>query len=81
MLASGGLLLDTPGMRELQLADCERGVEETFSEIAGLAEHCRFKDCQHEHEPGCAVRAAIESGDLGRAASLQLSEADEGAGV
>lgn len=64
MLASGGLLLDTPGMRELQLTDCERGVEETFSEIAGLAENCRFKDCQHEHEPGCAVRTAIESGDL-----------------
>ena len=65
MLSSGGLLLDTPGMRELQLADCEHGVEETFSEITDLAENCRFKDCQHEREPGCAVRAAIESGDLG----------------
>lgn len=64
MLSSGGLLLDTPGMRELQLADCEQGVEETFSEIRELAEDCRFKDCQHEHEPGCAVMAAIESGDL-----------------
>jgi len=64
MLASGGLLLDTPGMRALELADCERGVEETFSEISELAEQCRFKDCQHEREPGCAVRAAIESGDL-----------------
>ena len=63
-LSSGGLLLDTPGMRELQLTDCEQGVEETFSEITALAEQCRFKDCQHESEPGCAVRAAIESGDL-----------------
>lgn len=64
ILATGGLLLDTPGIRELQLADCEQGIEDTFSEIAGLAEQCRFKDCQHENEPGCAVQAAIESGDL-----------------
>jgi len=64
MLPSGGLLLDTPGMRELQLADCGQGVEETFSEISELAENCRFKDCQHEGEPGCAVRAAVDSGDL-----------------
>ena len=64
MLPSGGLLLDTPGMRELQLAECEQGVEETFSEITELAKQCRFKDCQHEYEPGCAVQAAIESRDL-----------------
>lgn len=64
VLANGGLLLDTPGMRELQLADCEQGVEETFSEIAALAGQCRFKDCRHENEPGCAVLAAIGSGDL-----------------
>ena len=64
VLATGGLLLDTPGIRELQLADCEQGIEDTFSEIAELAEQCRFKDCQHENEPGCAVRTAIESGDL-----------------
>ena len=64
ILPSRGLLLDTPGMRELQLADCEQGIEETFSEIAELAKQCRFKDCQHENEPGCAVRTAIESSDL-----------------
>ncbi|ATX82420.1 ribosome biogenesis GTPase [Mariprofundus ferrinatatus] len=64
MLPSGGLLLDTPGMRELQLAGCEQGVDETFREIGELAGQCRFKNCQHENEPGCAVRAAIESGDL-----------------
>lgn len=64
LTASGVLLLDTPGMRELQLADCEQGVEETFSDIATLAEQCKFSDCQHQSEPGCAVRAAIESGQL-----------------
>lgn len=64
LLPSGGLLLDTPGIRELQLADCEQGVENTFSEITELTGQCRFNDCQHENEPGCAVRAAIESGKL-----------------
>ena len=65
LLPSGGLLLDTPGMRELQLADCEQGVEETFAEIVELAHRCRFSDCTHESEPGCAVRAAIDAGTLG----------------
>ncbi|GAV19638.1 ribosome biogenesis GTPase [Mariprofundus micogutta] len=65
ILPSGGLLLDTPGMRALQLANCEQGIEETFSEISELANRCRFKDCQHENEPGCAVRAAIEAGNIG----------------
>jgi ribosome biogenesis GTPase len=64
LLPSGGLLLDTPGMRELQLADCAKGVEETFSEITNLANQCKFKDCQHNSEPGCAVRAAIAAGEL-----------------
>lgn len=64
LTASGVLLLDTPGMRELQLADCEQGVEETFADIASLATRCKFSDCQHESEPGCAVQAAIQSGQL-----------------
>ena len=64
ILPSGGLLLDTPGMRELQLAECEQGIEDTFSEITELAKLCRFKDCQHENEPGCVVRSAIESSGL-----------------
>lgn len=64
LIPGGGLLLDTPGMRELQLADCEQGVEETFSEIVELATQCKFSDCSHQGEPGCAVRAAIESGRL-----------------
>ncbi|WP_020393709.1 ribosome small subunit-dependent GTPase A [Thiolinea disciformis] len=64
VMPMGALLLDTPGMRELQLSDCEEGVATTFSEISDLAQHCRFADCQHEHEPGCAVQAAIQTGEL-----------------
>ncbi|WP_039977957.1 ribosome small subunit-dependent GTPase A [Vibrio jasicida] len=64
LLPSGGILMDTPGMREIQLTDCEAGVSETFSDIEALAEQCRFGDCQHETEPGCAVQAAIEDGML-----------------
>jgi len=64
LLPSGGLLLDTPGMRELQLSDCEYGVEETFTEITALTEQCRFHDCRHESEPGCALKAAVGSGEL-----------------
>lgn len=64
LLSCGGLLLDTPGMRELQIADCEQGVEETFPEIATLSLQCKFSDCTHQNEPGCAVRAAIESGKV-----------------
>nr|WP_241214424.1 ribosome small subunit-dependent GTPase A [Vibrio alfacsensis] len=64
LLASGGILMDTPGMREIQLADCEAGVSETFADIEALAENCRFSDCQHQTEPGCAVQTAIEDGSL-----------------
>jgi len=63
-LTEGGLLLDTPGMRELQIADCEHGVEETFPEIVEIATHCKFSNCKHDNEPGCAVRSAIEAGTL-----------------
>lgn len=63
-LAAGGLLIDTPGMRELQLTDCETGVAEVFDDIVGLAGACRYRDCQHQSEPGCAVLAAIEAGEL-----------------
>lgn len=63
-LKAGGLLLDTPGMRELQIADCEQGVEQTFSEIAELSAQCKFTDCGHQSEPGCAVRTAIDNGTL-----------------
>lgn len=63
-LADGGVMIDSPGMRELQLADVEQGLEEVFSEIAELARQCRFADCSHDDEPGCAVRGALENGSL-----------------
>ncbi len=63
-LPSGGWLLDTPGMRELQLFDVAAGLDEVFSDIVALAGACRFADCSHGGEPGCAVAAAIEAGSL-----------------
>lgn len=64
LLPTGGLLLDTPGMRELQLWSDETGLKGSFEDIDVLAAQCRFTDCQHESEPGCAVRAALEAGEL-----------------
>jgi len=61
---SGGLILDTPGMRELQLWDDNGGMSQTFDDVDFLAGRCRFRDCRHESEPGCAVLAAIEDGSL-----------------
>ena len=63
-LAGGGLLMDTPGLRELQLWSEESDVEGAFADIEALARQCRFRDCRHEEEPGCAVRAALEDGSL-----------------
>jgi ribosome biogenesis GTPase / thiamine phosphate phosphatase len=63
-LPSGALLLDTPGMRELQLWADEGVLDTTFAEISELAALCRFSDCSHEHEPGCAVRKALREGTL-----------------
>jgi ribosome biogenesis GTPase len=63
-LVDGGVLLDTPGMRELQLFACEQGIEEAFADVAALASACRFADCAHGNEPGCAVRAAVAAGTL-----------------
>ncbi|MDR3495682.1 MAG: ribosome small subunit-dependent GTPase A [Ancalomicrobiaceae bacterium] len=63
-LPDGCLMLDTPGMRELQLADAEEGIAEVFADLNALAKRCRFGDCRHESEPGCAVRAAIEAGTI-----------------
>lgn len=63
-LPSGGVLMDTPGIRELALADAADGIEAAFGDIAQLATRCRFADCAHESEPGCAVLAALESGEL-----------------
>jgi len=62
-LPGGACLIDTPGMRELKPTG-EEDVAENFSDIEALAEQCRFRDCRHAKEPGCAVRAAIEAGTL-----------------
>lgn len=64
VLPRGGLVIDTPGMRELGLWNADEGVPEAFSDIAAVAEQCRFRDCTHAHEPGCAVRAAVEAGTV-----------------
>lgn len=61
-LPQGGMLIDTPGLRELQLWDGETGVEVTFSDIEEIAAKCRFNDCAHDTEPGCAVKKAIDEG-------------------
>jgi ribosome biogenesis GTPase / thiamine phosphate phosphatase len=57
----GGVLIDTPGMRELQLWDAGEGIGHAFGEIAELAEDCKFRDCRHQSEPGCAVREAMDA--------------------
>lgn len=63
-LPLGGLLIDTPGMREFQLGDYEEGVESGFSDVEQFADECRFRDCQHGDEPGCRVQEALLSGEL-----------------
>jgi ribosome biogenesis GTPase len=73
LLPGGGLILDTPGIREVGLIDANQGVSVVFDDIERLAQDCRFNDCGHAHEPGCAVRAALHSGalDPGRWANFQ----------
>ena len=63
-LPGGALMIDTPGLRELQLWDAAEGLTLAFADVDTLAAQCRFTDCQHSGEPGCAVRAAIEEGSL-----------------
>ncbi|MFF6982300.1 ribosome small subunit-dependent GTPase A [Streptomyces sp. NPDC008343] len=63
-LPGGGVLIDTPGLRGVGLWDAEAGVGQVFSEIEELAGRCRFQDCAHESEPGCAVRSAVDAGEL-----------------
>jgi ribosome biogenesis GTPase len=72
-LPNGAMVIDTPGMRELGMWDAASGVEQTFGDIEELAARCRFRNCSHTSEPGCAVRAALESGhlDAGRWPSYQ----------
>ena len=63
-LPSGVLVIDTPGMRELQLWSADAGLAHTFEDITALSESCRFADCRHEREPGCAVSEAVATGTL-----------------
>jgi ribosome biogenesis GTPase len=63
-IPDGGAVLDTPGIRAVGLLDAEEGLDRAFADVADLAATCRFADCRHEGEPGCAVRAALEAGDL-----------------
>lgn len=65
-LPHGGVLLDTPGLRGVGLHEVDEGLDQTFAEIIELAEDCRFSDCAHDAEPGCAVLAAVEDGRLTR---------------
>jgi ribosome biogenesis GTPase len=75
---AGGLFIDTPGMRELALWDAE-AVTDTFEDLLALAASCRFRDCRHEREPGCAVKAAVDAGQLpaGRVESYAKLRAEQ----
>jgi ribosome biogenesis GTPase len=64
VVPGGGLLVDTPGMRSLELLDGDEALDRAFGDIEALAAECRFTDCGHDHEPGCAVRAALVTGEL-----------------
>ena len=64
LLPQGGVILDSPGMREFQMTEASAGVAELFADIERLAQACRFRDCAHNAEPGCAVQAAIAAGQL-----------------
>jgi len=84
ILPGGGMVVDNPGMRELHLWIAREGLEEAFEDIAALAALCRFSDCRHEGEPGCAVQAALADGRLSperwrsyRELQTELAELDE----
>jgi ribosome biogenesis GTPase / thiamine phosphate phosphatase len=82
--AAGGLLIDNPGMREVHLWLADQGLEDAFPDIVELESQCRFADCRHETEPGCAIREALDSGGLSperwrsyRALQAELAELEE----
>jgi ribosome biogenesis GTPase / thiamine phosphate phosphatase len=64
LLPSGGIIIDTPGLREIQLWGGEEGIQDGFEDIIELGSQCRFRDCKHDTEPGCAVKQALENGTL-----------------
>ena len=66
VLPDGGIVIDTPGMREIQLLDEVDGIDDSFSDIKEISRQCKFSDCKHEKEPGCAVLEAIENGEISR---------------
>jgi ribosome biogenesis GTPase len=78
-LPGGGLLIDTPGMREMGVWDAQAGIDTVFADVGELASHCRFSDCSHNGEPGCAVRKAAENDPniLERLASLRKLEREQ----
>ncbi len=65
-IPGGGSIIDMPGVRGLGMWEADEGIGAAFADIETLAENCRFRDCKHENEPGCAVRAAVESGEISR---------------
>jgi ribosome biogenesis GTPase len=67
ILAGGALVIDNPGMREFGIVDAETGIGESFADVIELAPECRFRNCSHANEPGCAVRAAVSSGAISSA--------------
>jgi ribosome biogenesis GTPase len=67
LLPDGGIVIDTPGMRELQLWESDEGMDTAFADIAELTARCRFSDCSHRREPGCAIKQALADGSLDRA--------------
>jgi len=66
VLDNGGMVIDNPGIREVGLGEAGEAVDNVFGDISELARHCKFVDCTHDHEPGCAVLAALESGELSK---------------
>ncbi|MCR5310317.1 MAG: ribosome small subunit-dependent GTPase A [Lachnospiraceae bacterium] len=63
-LENGAFIIDTPGMREIGMAEAQEGIDDTFEDIRELECRCKFSDCRHETEPGCAIKAALKSGEL-----------------
>jgi ribosome biogenesis GTPase len=74
VVPGGGVLLDTPGMRELQLWDASEGIAHAFADVQELAHHCKFRNCSHKDEPGCAVREAMDEERLANYHKLQREE-------
>ena len=73
-MPGGVTVIDTPGMRELGMWDAGAGLSSAFADIEALAANCRFKDCTHRTEPGCAVLAALERGELSEARLLSYQK-------